>query len=449
MSCPFSAVYAADFIIEEGVLLSYEGNSKSVTIPSDVYYIADSAFENNAAVTSLNLSNVSVIGNKAFANCTSLKSVTGTGNVSACGAYAFFNTPFLDSYSNKALILGEVLVYSGETGDVVIDSGVVALAPYAFASNKAIKSVFVGDTVASIGEGAFYNCTSLKNVTVSKHVSYIGAFAFEGTPYLTSNKEDFVILGNGILLDVNTSAQSITLPDEVLQVGAGAFYNNKNIKSVVVPEGVSGLGMRAFAGCTVLRSVSLPQSLVLLDKEAFSGCTALQSVVVPKNVSLIGESAFFGCTGIKTAQVDSSADVPQGLFAGCTSLEYVKFSDGIGKIEDYAFYNCSNLKEVSVPPTVTVIYENAFKNAGDFSVWCEAESTAELYCASKGITAYSVGDANLDGNVNIRDATEIQKATAKLITLSFSASLRGDADFSGEINIRDATEIQKYIAGNE
>ncbi len=446
-SCPLTSVSAAEFNVKDGVLFSYNGKAQSLTIPSDVYYIADSAFENNASVTSVNLNNVSVIGNKAFANCTSLKTLTGADNVSSCGAYAFFNTPFIESYSTKSLVLGNVLVHSGETGDVVINSGVVSVAPYAFADQKGVTSVFVSDTVASIGEGAFYNCTSLRNVTIGKQVSYIGAFAFEGTPYLTSNKDDFVVLGNGILVDANTEASSVTVPDTVMQIGAGAFYNNKNIKSVSIPKGVTGIGMRAFAGCTALQSISLPEQLALLDKEAFSGCVALQSVVVPKSVSLIGESAFLGCTGLKTAQVKSSANLPKGVFAGCTSLESVMLSDGISEIGDYALYNCNKLKEISIPPTVSKIYENSFKNSESFSVWCKAGSMAELYCINKGISAYAIGDANLDGNVNIRDATEVQKATAMLVTMSFSACLRGDADFSGEINVRDATEIQKYIAG--
>ncbi len=446
-SFPLTAFSASDFVVKDGVLYSYNGTSQSVIIPSDVYYIADSAFENNTDITAVDLNNTSVIGNKAFANCVSLKTVTGTGNISSCGAYAFFNTLFQNYYEGKSLVLGSVLVYSTERDDVIVDTSVVSIAPYAFASNTGITSVRIGDTVASVGEGAFYNCTALKEVIVSKYVSYIGAFAFEGTPYLSSAKDEFLVLGNGILVDVNSTASKLTVPDSVKQIGAGAFYNNKTIKTVTIPETVTAVGMRAFAGCTILESAVLPQSLVLLDKEAFYGCTALKKALIPAGVTLVGDSVFFGCSALQSAQVMSKAPLGNGIFANCTGLEYVILSEGVDSIGEYAFYNCSKLKEMSVPPSVTQVHDTAFTGAGGFSVWCKDNSYVEQYCASNGIDFYVIGDSDLDGTVNIRDATAIQKASAKILTMSFSACLRGDADFSGEINIRDATVIQKYIAG--
>lgn len=447
MCYPLTASSATGFEVEDGILTSYSGTSQSVTIPDDVYYIADSAFEGNTKITSVNLNKTAIIGNKAFSNCTSLKTVTGADNVTACGAYAFFNTPFVEGYSSKSLILGNVLVSCGESGDIVIDKSVVSIAPYAFYSNTGVTSVTVGDGVASIGEGAFYNCTALKNISVSSQVSYIGAFAFEGTPYLSSVKDDFLILGKGILVDVNSTSANIVIPENVQQIGAGAFYNNKTVKTVTIPESVTSVGMRAFAGCTALKTADLPESLVHLNDEAFSGCTSLQSTVIPKNVELLGDSVFLGCTALNTAQLLSQADISDGLFASCTSLEYVVLVNGTERIGNYAFYNCKNLSEISVPSSVASVSDTAFKGVDNISVFCKENSLIELFCISKGISAYEIGDANLDGVVNIRDATEVQKACADIITISFNARLRGDADFSGEINVRDATAIQKIIAG--
>ncbi len=449
MSCPLTAFSATAFDIEDGVLISYSGSERSVTIPSEVYYIADSAFEGNSSITSVNLNNTSVIGNKAFANCTSLSVVTSTDKVSSCGAYAFYNTPFQDSYSTKSLVLGSVLVSSSESGGVVIDSSVASIAPYAFVSNEKLTSVFIGDSVSSIGEGAFYGCSALKSVTVSKYVSYIGAFAFEDTPYLSSVEDEFLVLGNGILVDASTSESEVVIPENVRQIASGAFYKNKNIESIVVSEGVTAIGMRAFSECTALKNIELPSSLVSIDNEAFSGCAALQNVVIPRGVKLIGDSAFLGCTSLQTAVLRGSADVPAGLFAGCSSLESVMLSNGITSIGEYAFYNCSSLFEISVPATVESIATSAFSNAGEVSVWCKLNSYANSFCEDKDIPYYSIGDANLDGVVNVRDATEVQKATASLVSMSFSANLRGDADFNGEINVRDATTIQKIVAGIE
>ncbi|MBQ8000861.1 MAG: dockerin type I repeat-containing protein [Ruminococcus sp.] len=58
-----------------------------------------------------------------------------------------------------------------------------------------------------------------------------------------------------------------------------------------------------------------------------------------------------------------------------------------------------------------------------------------------------LGDANLDGEVNIKDATAIQKYTAQLEALTDTGLILADVDASSDVNIKDATAIQKYIAG--
>ncbi len=58
-----------------------------------------------------------------------------------------------------------------------------------------------------------------------------------------------------------------------------------------------------------------------------------------------------------------------------------------------------------------------------------------------------LGDANEDNEVNIKDATAIQKHIAKLAELSDTALLLADTDADEDVNIKDATAIQKHIAG--
>lgn len=60
-----------------------------------------------------------------------------------------------------------------------------------------------------------------------------------------------------------------------------------------------------------------------------------------------------------------------------------------------------------------------------------------------------VGDADLNQKLNIRDATLIQKFSAKLAELSKEAKRLSDVDFSDSVNVRDATSIQKWLTGIE
>lgn len=60
-----------------------------------------------------------------------------------------------------------------------------------------------------------------------------------------------------------------------------------------------------------------------------------------------------------------------------------------------------------------------------------------------------IGDANVDGKINVKDATAVQKHLAKLLNLGERSKLLGDADNNQKLNVRDATTIQKHIAGIE
>ncbi len=68
----------------------------------------------------------------------------------------------------------------------------------------------------------------------------------------------------------------------------------------------------------------------------------------------------------------------------------------------------------------------------------EESSLVREYCL--------LGDSDLSGKINIKDATTIQKFVAKLISLSDISLFAADANEDGKQNIKDATEIQKYLA---
>ncbi|MBE6734994.1 MAG: hypothetical protein E7563_06620 [Ruminococcaceae bacterium] len=57
------------------------------------------------------------------------------------------------------------------------------------------------------------------------------------------------------------------------------------------------------------------------------------------------------------------------------------------------------------------------------------------------------GDVEYDLDVNIKDATLIQKSLADLVTLSEIEIEMADTDQDGEVTIKDATDIQKFVAG--
>ena len=57
-----------------------------------------------------------------------------------------------------------------------------------------------------------------------------------------------------------------------------------------------------------------------------------------------------------------------------------------------------------------------------------------------------LGDIDLDGELSVIDATEIQMYIAKLKQLSDEQLAVSDTDKDEEISVLDATQIQRYLA---
>ena len=61
------------------------------------------------------------------------------------------------------------------------------------------------------------------------------------------------------------------------------------------------------------------------------------------------------------------------------------------------------------------------------------------------VTEYMLGDADLDDDVDITDATYIQRHDAGIITLSEKALLAADVDEDDDVSVLDATKIQRWL----
>lgn len=57
-----------------------------------------------------------------------------------------------------------------------------------------------------------------------------------------------------------------------------------------------------------------------------------------------------------------------------------------------------------------------------------------------------LGDVDLSGIVNIKDATLIQKTLADITTIDEVQYALADANVDGKVNVKDVTEIQKFLA---
>ena len=241
----------------------------------------------------------------------------------------------------------EVIAYLGTAKKVNIastynDVPVTSIYDNVF-KNTAITTVIIPDSITSIGNWAFKNCSSLTEIVIPDSVTSIGNFAFEGC---------------------------------------------SSLKSVVIGDGVTWICIGAFEGCSSLTSVVIPDSVTSIDDDAFNGCSSLTSVVIPDGVTNIGCAVFSGCSSLTSIAVDVDnkyyKDIDGNLYTkdGKGLIQYAigksatafTISDSVTWICTGAFVGCSSLTKIVIPDSVTNIDSEVFYNCSSLTIYCEAES---------------------------------------------------------------------------
>ena len=154
----------------------------SVTIPNSVTTISEGAFYGCIGLTSVTIGNsVTSIGYYAFENCSGLTSVTIPNSVTSISSYAFEgcnglrsiivnngNTKY-DSRNNCNAIIetGTNMLIVG-CMNTVIPNSVITIANYAFRNCSSLTSVTIPNSVTTIGDCAFENCSGLTSVFLTR-----------------------------------------------------------------------------------------------------------------------------------------------------------------------------------------------------------------------------------------------------------------------------------------
>lgn len=245
-------------------ITKYTGTESTVILPSTisswpVTKVGEDALKDNTTITSVTIpDSVTEIGTNAFADCTNLTSVNYAGDWSNLtiqsgnpavedAAKDAANEQLFDfefTPDNTAVIVKH---YRGAAADVTIPSRykgkpVTAINNAAF-PNSAVTSVTIPDSITSIPDAAFVNCSKLTNISIPNSVTFIGFSAFNSC----------------------TSLKSITLPSSLSTIQSYAFYNCGNLKTIRIPVSVTSIGNYAFDVCPSLMTVTYPGSKTQWD----------------------------------------------------------------------------------------------------------------------------------------------------------------------------------------
>lgn len=211
----------------------------SINIPDSVTYIgSNTTFYGCSSLTNISIpKGVSSIGTSTFECCFKLKSIVLHNNITSIGSYAFYRCPdkstiyffgkeeqwnninigTYNSYISTAKIIFLTSIDESEDNSpdtetmasgvcnaninwaLNFQTGVLRITgtgdmPIYTSSDPApwhtynilIKSVEISNGIATVGMGAFYNCSYLVSITIPKSVTTIADFAFYGCSAITT-----------------------------------------------------------------------------------------------------------------------------------------------------------------------------------------------------------------------------------------------------------------------
>ena len=212
-----------------------------------------------------------------------------------------------------------------------------------------VKNVILGNSVVSIGEEVFDDCTSLTSVYIPEGVTAIGNSAFYGC----------------------TSLTSIYIPESVTTI-EGAFYGCTSLTSVYIPEGVTTIGEYTFGECTSLTLVYIPERATSIGNSTFYGCTSLTSIDIPEGVTTLEDGVFKNCTSLTSVYIPEGVTTIggttyDGVFENCSSLTSIYIPRSVTRIGRNTFKDCSSLTSIDIPEGVTTIDDGTFNNCTSLS----------------------------------------------------------------------------------
>lgn len=364
-----------------------------VVIESGVNTVGRYAFDGCTSLLSVSFPvTVTMLRNYAFNGCTKLNAIYianltqwARTDITSALCHPFYASEGGDLYLSNTRMTNPVIgadlteikrftfYRTKNFSSVTIKSGVKTIGFGAF-NGSGMKTLNIPDTVKSIEQAAFCNCSRLTDVYYDNTPAEWNKITINSTGDMNAPLVKAAMhytLGKGKCGDDLNWAFT---DDGVFTVtGTGAMYDYEyqktpwwgyrgNIKKLVINSGAASIGNYAFNNCYNLASLSLPATLKSIGKSAFTAC-AFTSLVLPSGLASIGQSAFQSCDKLGSVYIPSGVkEISPNVFQSCTALVSVTLPSQLAKIGGSAFYGCSSLKSVAFPSTLTSIGSYAFCN---------------------------------------------------------------------------------------
>ena len=322
----------------------------SLIIPNSVIIIGSEAFDYCSGLTgSLIIPNsVTSIGYSAFYRCSGFSgSLTIPNSVVTIGSYAFMHC---SGFTGSLIIPSSVTSIGDHTfmncsglTSVEIPNSVTSIGGFAF-SGCNLTSIEIPGSVTSIGTNPFTACSSLIQITVANdNVVYdsrenCNAIIHTTSNTLVSGSQNTIILNSVTSIGEYAFSQcsgitSVEIPNSVTSIEGFAFRFCHNLTSIEISGSVTFIGEMAFEHCTRLASMSiLPVTPPTLGNSVFS----YVSKSIPVNVPCASIASYQAADGWSEFTNYHGIDCPSCIISATANPAEGGTIEGAGSYEEGA-----------------------------------------------------------------------------------------------------------------
>lgn len=440
----------------------------------------------------LDLANITEIGEDAFKNCKNLRSVTLPKNITEIPNGIFDGCIYLEEVLNMDSLtsIGDRAFRECESlTNLNLPQTLETIGKQAFKSCSSLKELKLGSNIKSIGKEAFKDCVECEKISANNYIDKLEDKLFYGCESLTYTNlaERAIVIGKEVFAKCS-SLKSIAISNDLVKMGKGVFNDCDVIEELIIPyigksksnqtnweylfnkkttvqnltitgdtklkkqafkdfdklinvtlTNINQVSEGLFESANGLVKVTLPYGMTEIGDSVFNNCTRLTEVVGFNNLQYVGNSAFASCHYLNVTTLSNIIEYGDWAFSNCFNIISIDLTNTT-KIGKSVFFGCENLSTVSLANSaLKEIPEKAFQ-------FCESLESVDSF---NNIT--KIGERAFNGtklqSLNITgELKEIGKEAFYRCTELIEIVLPNSVSKIGKSAFKECTSLETVVA---
>lgn len=281
-------------------------NDLNIKVPDHITSIPPYTFSGVSKLKSIDLNNITSIGDYCFQSCSGLTSLNIPVSLKNFGSEAFLYCENIVNINYQGTLSDWVNIKfnSDDSNPLYIEGSKLFI--------DGVEPVNITLRDPSIGDYSFIHCDSLKTVNIAATVKKLGSSVFKYCHYITSItfERGLEEIGDHVFYNCN-NLKTLTLPLSVSKIGDYGIAYCPNLTEVTFNYGAVELGDYMFYTCDKLSTIRFNDNYGIGDRFYIDGKihnSKVKTIYLPSCIASMGTYAFDGCYNLTTLYYPGTRD---------------------------------------------------------------------------------------------------------------------------------------------